>query len=154
MSETTMPGLELAECAAEPRHPRVYFEEDPDAYPAPCMYCAYASMYEAHAPCEHSHHGRWRRWKLTRRTVSRLYALGLVRGSTTAFTGHCNGCVSRIDWGFGGPYVLGLPRETWRCLRAGHRPGDPIAFGYCSKCLPCTSCGSKTAGHEKGCSDA
>jgi hypothetical protein len=65
----------------------------------------------------------------------------------------CNGCMptGSLHWRGKRVYILGAHRNTWRCWRQRHRPGDPIGFGFCAKCMPCPACGSKTAGHNDGC---
>lgn len=105
----------------------------------------------------HANHARWQTWKITKRFAHRGYALGVLAGSGSSYSSECNGCV-RLYWRGRRPYILGLSRNTWRCLLVGgpngrHRPADQIGFGYCSKCLPCPTCGSETAGHLPGCAD-
>lgn len=100
----------------------------------------------------HARHGAWRRWRFTRWLLGWAYQLGVISGWGTTSTSACTGCVSRICWRGQRYYVLGLPRDTWRCLLVGHhRPGEPVGFGMCGKCLPCPECGSTTATCEPGC---
>lgn len=146
-------GFELIECAHVPRHWPTYTVADDDFYEASCPHCWVSNDQERISELEHRLHKPWMRWKLTFKVLGWLYVLGLTSGYGMR---NCYACPSwvlsgPIHWGGSRPYVLGLKRETWRCLRAGHRPGDPIGFGYCSKCLPCPDCGSKTAGHASDC---
>lgn len=150
-------GFELIPCRATPRHWPTYAVTDDDFYgPGGCPACDWADLYESHRLCEHSHHRTWRRWKISHRIATWLYTSGLaVSGGGTSYGNGCNGCMTSLPRFRRGerPYVLFVKWETWRCILKGHHtPGDPIAFGYCSKCLPCPDCGSKTAGHEDGCS--
>jgi hypothetical protein len=93
------PGFELIECDAEPRHWPMYSVVDDDFYGGPpCLYCTSAVLREQHAPCEHSHHRAWRRWKITRRILGHLYTWRLVRSYGTTYNGHCRGCTT-IRWG-------------------------------------------------------
>lgn len=147
-------GFEMVECEATPRHWPLYSPIDDDFYPSGCPHCAYDELYGAHAGCAHSHHRRWRRWKITGKLADWLYASGLTSsGASWQMNAHCRGCYTMPKWNRNPrPYVLFVSRNTWRCLLKGHhRPGDPIGFGYCAKCLPCPECGSKTAGHLDGC---
>lgn len=47
---TAFPGLQLADCTADPPH--VAWVYASDGYPAPCMSCAYDQMEAAHRGCE------------------------------------------------------------------------------------------------------
>ena len=144
-----VPGLQLADCDAQPRHPRTWFLAT-DSYPPPCMYCSCAALQAAHQGCEHSHHRAWRRWKLTHRLAGRLYSLGVVKGYGLAGGGGCNFCLTGLQWGRSG-YLLGWDNWKWqtlaRCLRRGHWPADTDScvgsergLGFCVKCAPCTGC--------------
>lgn len=147
-------GFVLIECDAEPRHWPLYTVEDTYGYPAPCMYCAYDALAKAHDGCAHSHHRAWRRWRITHWIAGQLYVSGLTSNGGGMRWGHgCDHCQTMPTWTrTRRVYVLWVPLDTWRCLLKGHHlPGDPIAFGFCSKCLPCPECGSRTAGHEPGC---
>jgi hypothetical protein len=115
------------------------------------MYCSYDALQAAHAPCEHSHHGPWRSWKVTRRVVRWLQTLGVVDGGWITHDAHCNGCVSRLRL-FKSTYVLGWPKWKWRCLlRERHWPGVLVFSDLCGKCLPCPGCSSVTLEHRPGC---
>lgn len=144
-----VPGLRLIECEAENRHGRTWVLDD-DGYEPPCPWCVIDQEVKAHQGCEHALHGPWRRWRITQRTVSRLYALGVVKGSTTKYGGGCRGCVSGVRPGRNG-YVLGWPRWKWRCLLiARHWPGVEVLREMCGKCNPCPGCGS-VADEHPGC---
>lgn len=148
-------GFSLIPCEATPRHWPMYEIVDDDFYGAHCLNCAAEEAYAAHEGCEHSHHRAWRRWKITHKIVTWLYASGLsVTGGSFKWGGGCNACLTSGPMFRRGrrPYVLFVQTDTWRCILKGHHlPGDPIGFGYCAKCLPCPDCGSKTAGHNDGC---
>jgi hypothetical protein len=147
------PGLQLAECGAEPRHAYTWFLDD-DGYGAPCMYCVYEAVRDAHAGCEHSHHGPWRRWKVTHRLAGWAYTLGITSASSYRYDGNCSGCYTPYFHGRR-LYVLGLSRGAWRCLLRGrHLPGEPTGvFDYCGKCLPWPCCGSKRVEHAPKCTE-
>lgn len=151
-------GFLLLPCEATPRHWPTYVIDDGETGDyIGCPNCVQQAADDAHRTCRHdiNHRGPWRRWKLTRKVVSKLYALGVVRGFGTTHGGGCNGCVSGIHWTwFSGPYVLFVARETWRCWRQGHRRGDEIGFGYCAKCIPWYCCGSTKASHADDCTEA
>lgn len=143
-----VPGLRLIECTAENGHSRTWVLDD-DGYDPPCPWCVIDQEVKAHQGCEHALHGRWRRWRITQRTVSRLYALGVVKGSTTKYGGGCRGCVSGVRLGRNG-YVLGWPRWKWRCLLvARHWPGVEVLREMCGKCNPCPGCGSVADEHPE-----
>lgn len=149
-------GFRLIPCNAASRHWPKYEPIDSDYYETECDQCAYASLYDAHAGCAHSHHRRWRRWRITGKLATFLYVTGITSsGASWRMGGGCQGCYTMPKWNRNPRvYVLWVSRDTWRCLLKGHhRPGDPIGFGYCSKCLPCPECGSKTAGHARACPD-
>lgn len=142
------PGFELVGCDATPRHPAVYvLAPAGGSYPAPCPHCQLWAEIDAHRGCEHAGHGRWRRWRVVRWAVGQLYASGLSSsGGGVQWGGGCDRClVGGPSWRGARPYVLWVRRWTWRCLRAGHRPAERVAFGFCSKCLPCPDCGSSSA---------
>lgn len=147
-------GFVLIECDHEPRHWPTYTVHDDWSYPAPCMYCAYELLDQAHAGCEHSHHSLWRRTRIARWAVRNLLSSGLMGGGYgIGWSRDCSGClISLPRWRGKRDHFLWVKRDTWRCLLRGrHLPGDPIGFGYCSKCAPCSTCGSTTAGHRDGC---
>jgi hypothetical protein len=145
-----VPGLVLAECDATPRHPHTFLHAS-EAYPPPCMYCAYDALRAEHAPCEHSHHGAWRSWGITRKALHRLRMLGVVSGGWTAYSEHCRGCVSHLKLG-GSTYVLGWPKWKWSCVLRGHHwPGVLVFADICGKCCPCPGCSSVTNEHGRNC---
>lgn len=145
-----VPGLLLAECDAQPRHPHTFFLAT-DAYPPPCMYCSYEALLAAHDPCEHSHHGPWRRWRATHKAVHWLSLLGVMSGGWTTHSAYCAGCISHLRFG-GSGYVLGWPKWKWSCVLQGHHwPGVLVFAGTCGKCCPCPGCSSVTCEHGYGC---
>lgn len=148
------PGFVLAECDAEPRHWPTYTVADDDFYETPCPVCQIEAAIAEHAGCQHSRHRAWRRWWATRRLAGWLYASGLTSsGGSASWGGGCNWCVTMPSWNRNRrSYVLWVSTDHWRCLLKHHHwPADHIAFGFCSKCLPCPDCGSKTAGHNPEC---
>jgi hypothetical protein len=146
-----VPGLRLIGCDATPPHSRTWVLDD-DCYEPPCPWCLADQAMEAHEGCEHAGHGRWRRWGITKRLASKLYALGVVSGTGTAWGGGCKGCLTHLSWGRSS-YVLGWPRWKWQCvLVARHWPGTEIdgCWGLCGKCSPCPGCKTVTNEH-RGC---
>jgi hypothetical protein len=77
---TDIPGMQQADCYAEPRHPQTFVYADNGGYGAPCGWCAYDAMNEAHKDCEHNHCRAWRRWQATDRLLSLLFRLNVVKG--------------------------------------------------------------------------
>lgn len=141
------PGFVLVACEADPRcHPEYRIAEDV-FYPAPCTSCQNAANYrsEREQTCRLEHR-KWKSWAGLSKINRRLYALGIIAGSGTSF-GCCEFCgigrqEMRPRWRGGRPYVLGLKREEWACLRRGHRHSPHVACGLCSVCMPCPDCGS------------
>jgi hypothetical protein len=145
-----VPGLVLAECTATPRHPHTFFFAS-DGYPPPCMYCACDALRAAHAPCEHSRHGPWRRWRAVHRVLHWLVLAGVANGARWTQDQYCRGCLSHFRWHLSG-YVLGWPKRKWRCLlREHHWPGVLVFADICGKCCPCPGCSSVTLEHRPGC---
>lgn len=145
-----------AECDAKPKHSPVYTSADDEGigYGFPCPYCQLVDAYERHSGCAHARHRAWRRWRVTHWLVTKAYTLGISSsGCGVQYGSGCKGClVSRLRFTGSRPYVLGVLTDHWRCLlKMRHIPADPIGLGFCSKCVPCPGCGSKTAGHEPGC---
>lgn len=131
-----VPGLDLAPCSAEPRHPRTWFLAA-DGYPPPCMYCSYDALQAAHRGCEHSRHRAWRRWKVTHWLAGRGYSLGVVASHGSSYGLGCDDCLTGFRWGRSG-YVLGRQREWWYCLIRRHhimRPAPGLA-DICDICSP------------------
>lgn len=129
------PGLMLTECTATPRH--LSWVHADDGYGAPCHTCLYDAERKAHGPCEHSHHGRWRRWTLTGKLLRAGSKLGVVKSWTWVSSAWCAGCVTRIRFGRSG-WVLGKRREWWYCLLRRHHLMRPVP-GYewlCDICSP------------------
>jgi hypothetical protein len=149
------PGFILLPCEATPRHWPTYTLDDGETDGLACCHHCSADAYAAeHRTCRHdiNHRGAWRRWKAIHKIAGWLYTLGVVRSYGTSFGGGCSNCLSGIRWTlFGGPYVLFVPRETWRCWRAGHRRGPDIGLGFCGKCIPQPCCGSTGIGHTDDC---
>lgn len=150
---TEFPGLRLAECLADPPHPRAWLYAT-DAYPPPCMYCAYHAIEAAHRGCEHSHHRAWRRWEIARKLAGWGYSAGFIAGYSISGIGACKGCVTGIRWGRSG-YLLGWDRWKWQalpgCLRRWHWPSgtdecsrtcDGRELNFCARCAPCPGCGT------------
>lgn len=145
-------GWQLVECDRD--HPVMWMPDDGWAYPPPCMYCSYAAIAKAHDGCEHSHHGAWRRWKIAHWLDRRAYALGLTAGGGRRWGGGCNSCLTGPRWRGKRSYILGWPRENWRCLLQGrHWPGEQIGMGLCGKCAPWPCCGSTGYEHAVDCPD-
>jgi hypothetical protein len=140
-------GWELIECTKG--HPVMWMPDDQWSYSPPCPYCSFDDLQARHAGCEHAQHGRWRRWRVTHRLVGWAYVLGLVTASACAWGDGCSHCLTMVRWRGRRPYILGLYRETWSCLRYGHRRVD--VGGLCAVCAPCPDCGSQTAGHAEAC---
>lgn len=139
-----VPGLQLADCDTEPRHPHTFFHAS-DAYPPPCMYCVSQSQQEQIDRLTACRHWPWRRWKLSGRIASWLYALGLVAGYGFTNSSTCHGCLCSFRFG-NSSYLLGWPRWKWNCLlREHHWPGEFIGMNSCTKCYPCPDCGSRTS---------
>lgn len=95
---TSVPGLQVAECSEPDKHPRTFIFADNGGYGAPCGWCAYDAMSEAHKDCEHAHHWAWRRWRVTRKVFGALYQFQISTGwcYSTCKTGRT--CISRISW--------------------------------------------------------
>ncbi|MGH3600762.1 MAG: hypothetical protein ACRDQH_10870 [Pseudonocardiaceae bacterium] len=134
----------LAECYAEPRHPRIWIEgEDKGWEPPVCPFCAHEAFSRQHATCGHNKHGRWRTWKITHRFFSWTYTMGITIGGGVVFGCGCPGCVIVPKMRGKRSYILGVSTDHWRCLLRGHHwPGEHIGMGLCGKCAPCVSCGS------------
>lgn len=138
------PGLKLVDCDATPRH--LLFVHTDDGYGGPCPQCQWDAAEERHRGCEHSHHGRWRSWKLTGRLAYWGARLGLWAGFR-AYGNLCGGpraCHTRFQWG-GRWSFLFVTTKQW--IRWGHLPrhGHRWAlschgcdgFGVCDRCSPC-----------------
>jgi hypothetical protein len=149
-----VPGLRPVGCWQQPPH--LGWVVDAEDYGAPCPWCERDDCAGRVADLEvaRDRHGRWRGSRAASWLLGKAYAAGLIAGysvGTCRQPGH-RWCAGRVSWRGRRPYVLGFRREEWRCiLRYRHWPADPIIFGFCSKCMPCPDCGSRTAGHETGC---
>lgn len=161
----TIPGLRVAECDATPPHPVVY-SPDRDDYGLPCPYCMLDAKIEEHQGCAHSHHGRWRRWRITGRLVGWAARLGVVTAWMVSWGDGCEHCVSKVTVRGRRSHFLGVSRKAWECLFRGHHIRGrevPYMLGMCHRCLhkfPCPDCGSVAVDadgfptHEAGCGDA
>lgn len=139
-----VPGLVLVDCDATPRH--YMWTVDSEGYPSGCVACGWREIYDKHSTCEHSHHGPWRRWRITKWANLKAYSLGITGGHGASYGGGCHGCVTRTRWRGSRSYVLGWPTWKWSCLlRKRHWPGHLVGLGCCTKCLPCPDCGSTSA---------
>lgn len=148
----SLPRLVRVECGADPQHGPMWMEYDEeDWYAPPCPMCAYVMMRDAHDPCRHSHHGAWRRWKVSAWLAGWAYQLGLIAGYGSTHDGFCRGCLDGFVWRpkHGRPYTLGWATWKWSCLlKKRHWPGGYVGFDCCTKCLPCPECGSTKWEHD------
>jgi len=101
---------------------------------------------------------RWRRWTITHRFATFLYASGITsNGGSVSWGGEGhNAChtLPRLDL-HARPYILGVSRDTWRCWLIGHhRRGEEVGFGLCGKCMPWPCCGATTYDHAPSCEEA
>lgn len=152
---TAPSGFRVLDCTADPQHPGLYMIDDGEDgyYLPPCFYCIDADRHERENLRNHREdHSRILSTKIGRRLLGWAYQLGVISGYGIQYgtAARCKGCVHAVRFKGRRPYVLGLLTEEWRCLlRFRHWPtGDKIAFGYCSKCLPCADCGSTKAWHR------
>lgn len=149
-------GLELIECEAEPRHWPTYAAYVDGQYPSPCPSCVLDDLSRQNAKlrCE-SDHRRWKSWNVWSRIASRLYVLGITSSGGGTSYGRCQHCgIGRQHmaphWRGRRSYVLGVKRETWTCLRRGHRRQESPSCGLCTVCAPCSECGSTDRLHVDG----
>lgn len=140
-------GWQLVEC--DQGHPVMWMPDDEWCYPPGCAYCSYDAFAAGHRECEHAGHGRWRRWRLTHKLELWAYSMGIVAGGGTRHGGGCRGCLIGPRWRGKRPYILGLQREEWSCLRRGHRRRD--VYGWCGVCAPSPCCGSTGYEHAETC---
>lgn len=147
-----LPGLRLIECDANPRH--YTWIHNRDDYGAPCPWCLLNDHTARDREADACRHWPWRRSWVFRRLARIGYALGVVNGfSYVGGNGH-SGCVTDFHWRGKRSYLFGVSRDTWVCWRAGHRRGEPVAFGFCGKCVPWPCCGSERVEHTDGCAEA
>jgi hypothetical protein len=153
-----VPGLRRAECDADPKHPPVWYL-DGENYGTPCPSCIYAGVAADLAKAKKTdrcYHWPWRRWSLTHKVAGYLYVTGIcASGGGTRWGNGCDRCQDVLPRLRGKrPYILGVPRETWRCWLVGHhRRGEEVGFGFCGKCVPWTCCGSQREDHAAGCTE-
>lgn len=152
-----VPGLQLVECDASPRHPHVWMV-DSEAYGPPCMSCLYDAQKEKLDYLQRCRHTWVRRTRLFRRLARYAYALGIVVGYGTSLGGGQYGhhaCTHGFRWRGRRPYVLGWPTWKWSCLLGErHWPGVFVGLNSCAKCLPCPECGSSTSCFDDWCENS
>lgn len=91
-----VPGLTKLVCTATPSHDLWIIAGD--YYDPPCWRCMFEETIPKPEPCAH---WPWRRWTATRRVLSWLYRLRLVRGSAIVSGGPDHrGCTTSIRLGF------------------------------------------------------
>jgi hypothetical protein len=150
-----VPGLRRVVCD-KAGHPRMWFL-DGDYYDPPCMYCVSAGQAERIAHYERCRHWAWRRMRIFRRAAGYARSLGIVTGYSTSWgggnPGH-RGCTHGFRWRGKRDYLLGWPSWKWRCLFRRHWPAEHVAFGLCTKCLPCPDCGATTGRNCCTCDNA
>ena len=152
-------GIELVECAAEPRHWPMYVAHVDGMYPSHCILCERDDLARQLREIEcRRKHRRWKSWRVWSRLASRLYVLGVTSSGGGVSYGNCEFCgISRQHmaprWRGKRSYILGLRREAWCCLRHGHRHA-PTSYGLCAVCCPCPSCGSTDPEHSGDCGGA
>lgn len=147
------PGFELVECGATPRHWPAYSVVDDDLYPGCCPACYSDSQAEKIRELEcKAKHRRWKSWRILGWLSSKGYSIGIIAGCGTSY-GRCELCGigtqhMRPRWRGRRPYILGVSRDTWTCLRHGHRRQESHwSRGLCTVCLPCPECGSTKPEH-------
>lgn len=146
-------GFELVPCEANPRHWPEYRLVDEDFYPAPCARCVYDDLRadRDRLACK-AQHRRWKSWRVLGWLGSKGYALGVIAGHGVTY-GRCEHCgigrqYGAVRWRGKRPYVLGVSRDSWACLRRGHRRRELVfGRGICTVCLPCPECGSTDVEH-------
>lgn len=152
-------GIVLIECTADPRHWPTYAAYVDGMYESGCPLCERDDLYQQlrKIECDRKHR-RWKSWQIWSRISGRLYVLGITSSGGGTWFGRCEFCgLGRQHfaptWKGKRPYIFGLRRETWACLRRGHRRSDTY-YGLCSICCPCPSCGSTDPSHSGDCGDA
>ena len=145
------PGFRLVDCTAEPRH--LAWVHDREDYGAMCPYCTLGDYMERERLARQCRHWGWRRWKLTHKLIGWAYRLGLTsNGGGWAHGDGCDGCLptGSVRWRGKRVYILGRSRESWTCLRSGHRRRE-VMHGICGVCAPWPCCGSTAEEHVNGC---
>jgi hypothetical protein len=109
-------GFTYAECDATRKHWPWLTIKDTDFYDTVCPSCQYDALAEQHRTCEHSHHGRWRRWRVAYWIADRLYTSGLAStGGGYKWGDGCEGCMNRLPQFRGRRvYLLGRMRSYYR----------------------------------------
>ncbi len=155
-----VPGLARVECDNEPPHaPMWTLDGEQNGYGNPCPQCMYSRVADDLAKArkeDRCYHWPWRRWRITGWLAMRCYSLGVTSGGGTwTWSDVHDGCRTRLLSLRGKrPYILGVPRETWRCWIVGrHRRGEEVGLGLCGKCVPWPCCGSQQVEHVVGCPD-
>ena len=138
-------GFELVPCSHTPRHWPMYTVTDSDFYEPYCQEDEGPRLRRRIAQLEHKgHHFRGKFWL----TIARWgYALGIVSSTGRQWSEFCRGCCI-VRFHGRRPYILGLSRQQWACLRHGHRYRPLINCGLCAICLPCPTCGSTADDHN------
>lgn len=90
-----IPGLYLIPCDAVPPHGPTFIPQSEADHYAPCPWCQWHEAAARHEGCRHSHHRRWRSWRLTGRVVHVLSRLNLLT-YTYGQGGGCPGCYTHI----------------------------------------------------------
>lgn len=145
-------GLELVECAAEPRHWPMYLAHVDGQYPGHCLFCQVEEQGDRLVEYAHKGHRRWWSWRIVRWFSGRAYSLGVISGSSWSNCCCSLGAkpVTRLYWRGRRSYLLGVKRETWACLFRGHRRTEHLGCGLCTICAPCSECGSTDVRHADG----
>ena len=89
-----VPGLDLVDCHAVPRHERVWMAASDTHEYQPCPHCLLEQARDDHEGCEHAQHGRWRAWRVTGRVARVLARLRLLQIHSYTHSGGCHGCIS------------------------------------------------------------
>jgi hypothetical protein len=152
-----VPGLELVECDATPRHWSWVLASDANGYGIPCWQCevgreSKARYEDAEQRAKHWTR-RWRGWTATRWIISKAHSLGVISGYCLNIGSPTR--VAGIYWRGTRTYILGVSRGEWRCWLIGHhRRGEDFGLGFCGKCAPWACCGSQRLNeHQPGCTE-
>lgn len=107
-------------------------------------------QHRANEIARHARHRPWLRGPVAFRLAQWAYSLGIIAGLGHSWggAGGCRGCMT-IAWRGRRPYILGLSRDAWLCIRSGHRRRAlQDGSGICAACFPCPACGSPDPGHD------